>query len=498
MDQLTIDDLEQILSTSSKAQYDSKSITHIQNFITAAAKGKASRIKRSLTQEEIRFLSTDKPTKIIMIALFLIKNVTIEFLRKNEVPYKSDTVSVQKHWKNIQDLFTKKIFLSRDVRDYFNKMGGINSEKFKNLVNAVQLIEIQDTSLEEFVSNTEDTRIRLLLNGRYDLVQIDSPNNEGYQYTLYDLKICFHKDLYDAFKFEELQTWAAFRHMNNNPERKKIDSIFTLKFAFPELTVLNIDGTFLKVSAEDIPSFLDKNLATNEIDDALYQAIKKEYPRFFLPSMDTKYLNSLYSEIKALIDAKVEVASRLNKPLLILLSEVHGSKESFFLHVIIALIAKNHGITHLLVETINIYHEQYGCDAKVDEILWLISYASDDLGFQIKDLEASLHYNNQLSPYPYLEIPEQEFGIKARESSWIIDAKELNDNNIMIVGSGHLNSILNSELKNMYCILPINCSVDKGFSDMLNISHHNFIELDKSLHHLTLDEIIKMIELSGA
>jgi hypothetical protein len=64
----------------------------------------------------------------------------------------------------------------------------------------------------------------------------------------------------------------------------------------------------------------------------------------------------------------------------------------------------------------------------------------------------------------------------------------------MIVGSAHLNNILNSELQNMYFILPIDCTGDKEFSDMLSISQHNFIEIDRSVDHLTLDELIKLSE----
>lgn len=160
----------------------------------------------------------------------------------------------------------------------------------------------------------------------------------------------------------------------------------------------------------------------------------------------------------------------------------------------IVLIAKNYGIKNLLVETINLYHEQHGWDAQVNEILQLLSYARNTLGFHVKDLEASLHYNNQLSPYPYHEIPEEELGEKAREASWIVEAKELHESNIMIVGSAHLNNILNSELQNMYFILPIDCTGDKEFSDMLSISQHNFIEIDRSVDHLTLDELIKLSE----
>ncbi len=190
----------------------------------------------------------------------------------------------------------------------------------------------------------------------------------------------------------------------------------------------------------------------------------------------------------------MQSAVQSNKPLLILLSEVHGSKDSFLLHTLILRIAHGLGISHLLVETINVYHAQNGCDAQTNEIERLISFAKVSLGIQIKDLEGALHYKNILSPYPYHGIPEEIFGIDAREASWIIDAKSLKANNIMIVGSGHLNSILNSELKEMYSILPIDCTCDKDFSDMLSISQHNFIPLTWSTNHLSLNDIIIISE----
>lgn len=90
------------------------------------------------------------------------------------------------------------------------------------------------------------------------------------------------------------------------------------------------------------------------------------------------------------------------------------------------------------------------------------------------------------------EIPEPTFGIEAREASWIIDAKALRKNNVMIVGSGHLNNLLNGELKEIYSILPID--YDKDSSDMLTISQYNFIPMTWNTNHLSLDEIIVMSE----
>ena len=57
--------------------------------------------------------------------------------------------------------------------------------------------------------------------------------------------------------------------------------------------------------------------------------------------------------------------------------------------------------------------------------------------------------------------------------------------------------MLNSELNNIYHILPIDCSGDREFSDMLDISQYNFISLNKNISQFTLDDlIIKVKECS--
>lgn len=127
-------------------------------------------------------------------------------------------------------------------------------------------------------------------------------------------------------------------------------------------------------------------------------------------------------------------------------------------------------------------------------MLRLLSFAEKELGMQVKDLERQLHYNNILSPYPYYEIPLDIFGIPVREASWIIDVKAVKDNAVLIVGSAHMNNMLNSELQEMYHMLPIDCTCDKDFSDMLDISRHHFINLDNSLVGFRLSEIINMLQ----
>jgi hypothetical protein len=108
----------------------------------------------------------------------------------------------------------------------------------------------------------------------------------------------------------------------------------------------------------------------------------------------------------------------------------------------------------------------------------------------VKDLEGVLHYKQKETPYPYHDIPENVFGIEAREASWIIDIKALGKNAIVNLGAGHLNSIATNELKETFVILPINCTCDKRYSDTLSITSSNFIGFERNLIHLTFDEII--------
>ena len=493
MNRLRNTDLEQLSGIGQEAKCTHETIATIENFVKAANKRAAG--MHELNEDEIKEITANKTAKCLMILFFLTKNVALEFLRRKKEPYRNDQILINNIWYDIKEILVKKLLLSRDIQSYFQPFGGINSEEFTHFVNAAKTIKIIDLVAEEFVSNNAgNTKFRLDLRGKYEVVGTPGKHLNPETYTLHDRKTCFHEGLYDPFKFEDNQTWMAYRYLNNSEKRKLINSVFTLKYALPELTILNNDGSYLKISAEEIPGFMKKKLADDEIDNSLYEAVKKDYLKLFLPPMDVTTLQSIYQKIKPVIEEGERQSVRVNKPLLILLSEIHGSKESFLLHTIILLIASNRGIKHLSVETINIYHEKYGWDAQVNEIKRLMVFAQENLAMHVQDLEGYLHYQNQLSPYPYHEIPEQEFGIEVREASWISDVTALKKANIMIVGAGHLNNLLNSELKNSYYLLPIDCTSDKDFSDMLSISQHNFIAIENSTQHLSLDEILAMVE----
>jgi hypothetical protein len=486
MDRLRIKDVKRLQALSIVAKFDPTTTSYIDTFI----KTLKSNPTQPLSDIQIKHLASNGNVKKLMILLFLAENITLEFIRRNKKTYNQPIVLVLNFWDDIQETLIKKLLISRDIRA--SLFQNDDPAWFQHLVDAAKTILIDYLASEEFVSANKDILYRLLITGKYSQegTELTHQSNKA-AYTLHDRKTCCHVGLYDAFQFEEPQTTAAFRFLNTNPNRKTIYALFTLQFAYPELTVLNIDGTFSKIPAEEIPNFLNKYKENNEINEALYNAIKGEYPALFYPPLDEKSLQTIAQKIEALIFDANEAAKEQHKPLLIVLSEVHGSKGSFLLHVIVTRISHRFGIKHLLAETINIYHAQYGWDALVDPMIRLLSFAEEQ-GFEVKDLEEALHYNNELSPYPYHEIPDEKFGIPAREASWIIDAKALRKNAIFILGSGHMNSILNSELTEMYHMLPIDCTCDKAFSDMLNISQHHFIDLDKSINQFSLDEIIEM------
>jgi hypothetical protein len=200
----------------------------------------------------------------------------------------------------------------------------------------------------------------------------------------------------------------------------------------------------------------------------------------------------IYQHIETLINNGMKESIGKNKPLLIVLAEIHDSKVSFLLQAMVLLNSKELGIKNLFSETINLHHKKNGW--KIPGYLnRLFSFASTDLHMHVKDLEEKLHYKNILSPYPYHDIPEDIFGEKYREVSWVIDINTVGESAVLIVGAGHLNSILNSELKNKFILLPINCTCDRKYSDKLAITDRNFIELQCNLSALSLDEIINIV-----
>jgi hypothetical protein len=313
------------------------------------------------------------------------------------------------------------------------------------------------------------------------------------KYVLCDRKLCYHTFLYDPFRFGaegDPQSGIAYRCINECQTKKNIESIFSVRDTQPELTVLLNNGSFVKISTRDIPDFLKQKKLEGEIDEDLCNAIKSDYLHLFYPLLDGKATEFIYHQVKELVNKGIAQSKEKGKPILIVLAEIHNSKNSFLLQIMVLLIAKELAIQHLLVETINLYHKKYGWDAPVEATNSLIQFA-DTAGFHVKDLESNLHYNNIETPYPYHDIPEGIISEKTREASWIIYTTILGKNAILILGAGHLNRILNSELENNFVMLPINCTCEKQYSDNLSITSKNFIAMEYNLSALTFNEIIK-------
>ncbi|MBN9289465.1 MAG: hypothetical protein J0H47_16175 [Gammaproteobacteria bacterium] len=495
MYQLQVKDLARIKSLAIVAKYDQAIINLINDFIHNITDKNS---ECYLTKSEIEQLSSNKQIKKLMILLFLVENVSLSFLKTLNEPYSKNEVLVKHYWNQIEDVLTKRLKLSRDFVTFFESKNKNDVNELKRLLIAAKTIEITDLCSEEFVSRTSNIKIRLNITGKYDIQAIEADDKHLTQtreeYDLYERQMHCHVGLYDAFKFVEPDLITAFRYLNNSPTKQRIDSLITLKFSSPVLFVLNIDGTFTKIPYDEIPSFIERNYEQKEIDERLYNVVKKNYYQLFKPLLDADTIKNIRWRISHLIEVGLLEAEKSKKPLLIVLSEVHGSKESFLLHVVTLMVANSLGINHLLAETINIYHKKWGGDPLVEEMLRLLSFAEKELGIKVKDLEGRLHYNNILSPYPYYEISLDVFGIPVREASWVIDVMAVKESAVLIVGSGHMNNMINSELKDIYHMLPIDCTCDRDYSDMLAITQHNHIDLDKSLIGYKLDDMINMVQ----
>jgi len=165
------------------------------------------------------------------------------------------------------------------------------------------------------------------------------------------------------------------------------------------LTIFHKNGTYKKIINKDIRNFLIDSLRKNEIDEELFANINKEYPHLFFPTLDLKTTLQLHEKIKRLIEAAHNRAKLENKPLLIILSEIHGSKISYLLHAIVLFVLTRFDKFALLHETINLYHYQYGWDAPIEATNSLLDFAKLRLGLQILDLEEKLHGKGGYQPF---------------------------------------------------------------------------------------------------
>ncbi len=507
IDKLKISDIDQLISLTINAKCEHRLISNLKKFKEILL-NTANQKNRPLKADELQQLCSDKITQLYMILFFLAKNTALEHLRLKHKPFKDEVVLISQVWHEIKETLTNKLLLSREINSYFKERGGRNGEEFKTFVALSKTIQIDDLMSEKFATNDrEGPTCSLFINEKYMLKDnAIAPSNIGItktplsckeEYALSDRKLCYHAYLYDPFRFGgggEPEFGTAYRYINECKTRKNIESIFTVKYSEPELTVLLKNGSFTKIAAGNITDYLEQKKHEGEIDEKLYNEIKSDYPHLFYPILNIDIAEHIYHQIKELINKGVAKTKLNGKPLLIVLAEIHNSKNSFLLQIMVLLIAKEIGIRHVLLETINLYHKKYGWDAPVEATNRLIQFSLTDLAIHVKDLESKLHYNNIETPYPYHDLPEGMISEEIREASWIIDANALNDNAILILGAGHLNGILNSKLKDTFVVLPINCTCDKRYSDALSITNSNFIDLENNLTPLTLDEIINIAQ----
>ncbi|WP_133137200.1 hypothetical protein [Legionella rowbothamii] len=500
IDRLKISDIDRLISYIELSSRDPVLLAELSHFQKIRFNKEGHYEERPLTENEIKRLGSNRTIKFYLILLFLAENIALESLRIKNRTYDGDVVLVNDLWEEMEEMLVKKLFLSREISSYFIKLGGKNSPEFQKFISLAKFIKIENLSSEEFTCSADKkATCSLYLTGKYVLEETNpklKTKNDNTslreKYDLYDRKTCCHVFLYDPFKFEEPQSYVAYRYINKCATKKNIESIYTVIDSKPELTVLLDNGSFTKVAAEDISDFLEKQLFAGELDKTIVQHIKNDYPPLFYPPLTIELTKTIYQNLYKLINKGMKQSEEKAKPLLLILAEIHDSKNSFLLQVIVLLIAKKLGVEWLFHETINLHHKEHGFDAPVNATNSLLSFAQTNLCIQVKDLEAKLHYGDIEAPYPYHEIPEEEFGIDAREQSWIIDIKTLGKGAVLILGAEHLNNIVNSELKNNFTIVPINCTCDKKYSDKLSITNHNFIALEYNLNQLTLDEIINM------
>lgn len=437
--------------------------------------------------EILEALSKNNAVKALMILYFLTKNVTLEYIRRTNIVVNYPQIKVSEYWEEISQTLLAKLKLSRYLPQHFN------DKELENLASLAKDIIIDDLVTAELTEEGEnEASIQMLLTGKI------SPSlkhiNQSKTYIRSDRKLCYHPVIYNPFKFGGMQTNEFVLHPNLMEGDKNIKAIATIKFARPEITVFYADDSYESITTENINQTLKDLHTSNEIDERMLDNIKNDYPSLFLPKLDKDAIKHFWSQIDSLIQAGIGEANSNNQPLLIVTSEIHGSKDSFILNLILLMIARQYGIRHSFYETINNHHEMHGADAKSEMMFRLMAYSENQLGYDVFDLEASLHYKSIRSPYPYHEIPITDFGIPCRESSWVHDIKSTGKSAVLVVGTGHLHRMSNSELNNIYRILSIDCTGDREFSEMLSVTKYNHIDMPYDTSELSFDELVKLVE----
>ena len=318
LDRLKTTDIERVRSLLLAAENEQSGINYLDDFMKQMAEDVDNGKPRVLTENELHQLCLNNNVKRNMILLFLIDNISLEYLRKREGGFEGNSVLVKDIWSSIKGTLYNKLLLSRDMNSYYGNNGG--EEQLNKFMSLSKRVEIKDLVSEIFFS--VNTFYFLSVNGRYELeVRNGDVRNFKEEFNFVDRKTCCHVGLYDPFNFGEPQTFVARRYMNNCRTQKRIMLIFTVYFMAPQLTVLLLDGTFIKVNEENIASFLGRELGSGEIDKNLYDAIKNDNPYLFLESLNNKIIENVFCHLESLIKGATMKSMEKGRPILIILAE---------------------------------------------------------------------------------------------------------------------------------------------------------------------------------
>jgi hypothetical protein len=133
MDKLKLSDIDRLISLAINAKSEHGVINDLENFKKIITSDKNQK-NRSLTEDEVKKLCSNESIKRYMILLFLAENIVVEHLRLKYKPFKGEVILISKIWKEVEEMLSKKLSLSREINFYFKGRGGRNGEDFKAFI----------------------------------------------------------------------------------------------------------------------------------------------------------------------------------------------------------------------------------------------------------------------------------------------------------------------------------------------------------------------------
>jgi hypothetical protein len=113
MDKLKLSDIDRLISLAINAKSEHGVINDLENFK--------------------KIITSDKNQKNRSL-LFLAENIVVEHLRLKYKPFKGEVILISKIWKEVEEMLSKKLSLSREINFYFKGRGGRNGEDFKAFI----------------------------------------------------------------------------------------------------------------------------------------------------------------------------------------------------------------------------------------------------------------------------------------------------------------------------------------------------------------------------